>query len=1202
MTGKRKRSGCLKMVFLGFILLILSLYILLAIGFLGDAPGKLISSIVSDDEFSLVFRGLRTDIFWNTSADSVIVSTPDGLVVSVSGVQIDGNLFDYLLNEHVDQVMVDCLDIALSAEPAGPDDHTDTLDSLLSNIDNGIAVSTDRLLLKYGIITEPSGTLIDSMYLDAAVLRISDVSINVDSAGIYLPDFGRISGYGLLLMSDGEVTTDGFTGIAAPGSLLVSGILSGEEETLDVELSGSAGTSSFDIPVDVNVALEGRLSGKLSDLQADLALISGSAVLFGKPATIEADTLTADLQSVTVRNLSLQSDDIELNVDGGFEIESLTWNTSLHMTLMNTDISDYLGQMSSTDITGLISAQCSGTGSSDLSGTATVDLSSSSLELIDISAFHSDAVLADNAFSITGSAGVGGSSISFTGNGHLGPGWMPESWSLQADGQVLDLSFLGGFGTASYPDIASAYFSLTGIGSQFGMNIQGTAGVRELEIDGISLDGASFDGSMNYSARNITRGISLGMSLDGSIEILGFASDGVSADTASLEGTFGISGRNMTAEVSFLMDSLRVLSDVFHASADINLDSDDIRISDLTLAGSGERIYSADIEVERGDTTFFSIEQIRAAHSKLRVITAGGLSGFTENGTIVLDTLWLDPPVGDLAMSGILSEEKTELHLDINNFDLSSFSSFSGLPADMSGVGDFRVSYVMDTSGVQGSLVGQITAPAYGQFKMDSITADITTRDNSLDVNGIYAWHNGVRSGLQLEAGDIHAGTELALLFDKVQWLELEVNNVSDWLFYALPLPIRTMGASVSARIEYEKSDQDYTLEMQASARINRLYITLLGVELPNVNFYLNYPDTTHSGYNARLTLGSGSESTGNFSSSWQADIVSLFPFELGEYSITSSLSDMEIAIPGMGAVVCTGGVSTEGSGLNDRPVLAGKLKILGGAVGVPQPVSSSSSGGSGELPFDLSIDVTGTGDLWFRTSFADIEMAMKLRIFTLERRPTVNGYVSAVRGRITLLSRDFQITEGRVNIVQGNPPSMQLNVSAETTVRSIISHEEFVITILISGDAENPQVTLSGQSPMGQIAQEDILTLLAAGLTYSEMQQMNSSAIRSEVEDVAQSMLGSLLARNLRHEIGLDTFEISPELLSDTTSLVLNVGKYVLPDLYVSYKGDVFSADPGTFSAQYLFSSDLYIEGTTRTTIHGYLEPTLELHYTIRY
>jgi len=136
----------------------------------------------------------------------------------------------------------------------------------------------------------------------------------------------------------------------------------------------------------------------------------------------------------------------------------------------------------------------------------------------------------------------------------------------------------------------------------------------------------------------------------------------------------------------------------------------------------------------------------------------------------------------------------------------------------------------------------------------------------------------------------------------------------------------------------------------------------------------------------------------------------------------------------------------------------------------------------------------------------------------------------------------------------------------------------------------------------MGQIAQEDILTLLAAGLTYSEMQQMNSSAIRSEVEDVAQSMLGSLLARNLRHEIGLDTFEISPELLSDTTSLVLNVGKYVLPDLYVSYKGDVFSADPGTFSAQYLFSSDLYIEGTTRTTIHGYLEPTLELHYTIRY
>lgn len=1189
------------MILLGFALLVVSLYILLASGFLGDATGKIIGGIVSDESVTLIFKGLRTDIFWSTSADSVIVSDPEGLIVAVTGVQIDGSLLDYLLSRHVDQVMVDMLNIQLSPESDVQDDQPDSLISILDDIDGGIVVSTDRLLLRYGIITEPSGTLIDSMYLDASIERGVGVAVNVDSAGIDLPGFGRIGGSGLLRMSDGDVTTDGFTGFAAPGSLLISGTLYGSEETLNLEISGFAGTSSFDIPVDLSVFLDGSLRGKLSDLQVDLALSRGSAVLFGKEASFEADTLTADLSGIAVRNLSLVTDNVDLNLDGGFDIKSLGWNAAIRLNMANTDIAEYLTQISTTDVTGVISAECSGTGSSNLNGTATIDLAASTSGIVSVSMLHLDAVLSDNSFNLDGYVNNGSSKVSFTGDGHLGPGWVPESWTMQADGEIMDLSFIRDLDTVEYPDITSAFFSVNGNGTKFGINIQGTAGVRGLEMDELSAERASFNGSLNYSTRNNITGITFGMNFDGSVEVLGFVTEGVSADTASLDGTFSISNRSMTADAALLIDSLRVISDVFHTAANIKFDNDDIIIDGLTFTGSDDRIYSAEMEVEIGDTTFFKIEEIRATHSKLRVITTGGLSGFTENGTIILDTLWLDPPVGELAMSGILSEERTEMHADIVNFDFSSFSTFSGLPADMSGVGNFNVSYLMDTTGAQGSLTGKISDPAYGQFKMDSITIDVSTEDNAFNVNGIYAWNNGVRSGLQMRARDIWAGTEFALLADKIQWLELEINNIGDWLFYVLPLPVKTMGASVSARAEYEKTDEDYTFEIQASARISRLYITLLGIELPNVNFYLNYPDTTESSYNARFTLGAGSESTGDFSSSWQADIISLFPFELGDYRLSFSLFDMEIAIPGMGAVICSGALNSDGTGLEDRPVLSGKLEILEGAVGIPQPVSSSSDG-SGELPFDLSIDVAGTGALWFRTNFADIEMSLKLRIFTLERKPTVNGYVSAVRGRITLLSRDFQITEGRVNILQGNPPTMQLNVTAETTVRSVISHDEYRITILISGDVENPQVTLSADGPMGQIAQEDILTLLAVGLTYSEMQQMNSSAIRSEVENVAQTMLGNLLARNLRHEIGLDTFEISPELLSDTTSLVLNVGKYVLPDLYVSYKGDVFSADPGTFSAQYLFSSDFYVEGTSRTTIHGYQEPTLELHYTIRY
>ncbi|MFO8184670.1 MAG: translocation/assembly module TamB domain-containing protein, partial [Candidatus Aegiribacteria sp.] len=1000
----------------------------------------------------------------------------------------------------------------------------------------------------------------------------------------------------------GVVTAEDFTAVAEPGSLTVSGTLNGEDESIDLRVTGGARTSSLDLPVDLSFLLEGSLSGYLYDPRAEFRLFEGSAFLEGNTVSFSADTLMADLNQVSVRDLVLTSADASVRADGELDLETLAWNTSLFMNMSGMNLARYIPSEVQTDISGTLSASLGGTGAEGVGGAADISLTASSYGASRISGLDLNGSLHEDRFTLSGAVSAEEGTVEFSGNGGLGPGGVPQSWELSVEGQVYDLSPLGQLMPPGMPEVSSVRISLSGSGSRFGMNMSGRVGVRELEMDGLSAGRLTLNGDMSYSTGSSAGSGPADLSFRGTVDAIDLATEGVSADTTSMDGSFTMAGRSRSLEASFVVDSLRIGSEALHLQAEVQMDGNEITVDGLTLAGSGERLYSADLLVSLGDTTFAGVRNIRATHSKLRLITEGEFSAFSTNGTFVLDTLRLDPPVGSLAASGMLDGEGVRLRADVENFDLTSFSTFSGLPEEMSGVGDFSLSYSRDTAGMEGSLTGSITAPAYGQFSMDSITVDVSADDDSLRVNGIYAWRNQVRSGLQMRAGNLWDGSEPAVLAQRIRWAEVEVNNLSDWLFYVLPLPVRTMGASVSARLEYRRYNGDYLLEMQASARISRLYITVLGIELPNVNFYLNYPDTTAAGYDTRFTLGSGSPETGNFSSTWRGDIISLFPLQLGEYSIRADLSEMQIVIPGIGGVISSGNLSMEEDGLDSRPLLSGKLRILEGAVGVPQPVAASSSNGSGDMPFDLSIDVSGTSDIWFRTSFADIEMALKLRIFTLERKPTVNGTVSAVRGRITLLQRDFQIIRGTVNIIQGHPPTMQLNVEGQTVVRSAMSRREYVITVLIQGDAENPEITLTGFGPEGQIAQEDILTLLAAGLTYGEMQQMNSSAIRSEVETVAQTMLGSLLARNIRHEIGLDTFEISPELLSDSTSLVLNVGKYVLPDLYVSYKDDVFSGDAGTVSAQYLFNSDLYIEGSSRTTIHGNLEPTIELHYTIRY
>ena len=177
-------------------------------------------------------------------------------------------------------------------------------------------------------------------------------------------------------------------------------------------------------------------------------------------------------------------------------------------------------------------------------------------------------------------------------------------------------------------------------------------------------------------------------------------------------------------------------------------------------------------------------------------------------------------------------------------------------------------------------------------------------------------------------------------------------------------------------------------------------------------------------------------------------------------------------------------------------------------------------------------------------------------------------------------------------------PLQIELDIEAETRIRSSVSGAEYTITVSVTGDPENPEIALSGTGPAGVVSEQDMVTLLTAGMTYGELQQFDSTALGS----VAGNYLGQWLARSIRDDVGLDALQFSPDFSSDTTSLVVNAGKYVLPDLFVSYSSDVFSSDAGTISAQYFFNRDFFLEGSTKSTLTGSQDPSIELHYTYRY
>jgi hypothetical protein len=626
---------------------------------------------------------------------------------------------------------------------------------------------------------------------------------------------------------------------------------------------------------------------------------------------------------------------------------------------------------------------------------------------------------------------------------------------------------------------------------------------------------------------------------------------------------------------------------------------------DLSVMAPGEVEISATGSVIQGDTTLLSLRDLRASQSKLRLITGGGFDGLLVPGSLIVDSAWLMTPHGLLGLTGRTGPgDSVSVRVRLDEVDLASLASALAVPGGVSGIGDFLLDARSSSSGLTGNLTGRIYDPSFGPYFADSITVDVTMRESRLHVEGIYSWLDGRRSGITGDMDDCWSNGGFRVSLRNPADLEMEVNNWGDWVFYAMPIPMRTQGADISAHASYVRTrDGLTTLDAEAVAMADRLTVTSLGMPFSDVVLYFTHHSADTSGYNTEIKLASvGGSAYGLLSAELDIEVDSLLTAPRpGAYHFVAGFDGVRTSIGDFAAVNLSGSVYGAGTDpLETRPELTGKIVINDALVGWPHM-----RGGGGSpmpLPFDMNISLRSNRGVWFRSSLMDIELGVDVTVLTVGTYPTLGGSISSLRGKVRLLDRDFNIDTGTIEFISSVPPEARMSIMASTIVRDIMDKSDYTIWVSISGTPSDPVITLTGEGPSGSLAQEDILALLAVGLTYGELQQIDSGSIRDQLEDAAQGYLGRLLARSLREGIGLDELQLTPELLADSTSLTLDVGKYVLPDLFLSYSGDVFSTEPGTISAQYFFSRDLYITGNTKSTLHGAQEPSLELHYTFRY
>jgi translocation and assembly module TamB len=183
------------------------------------------------------------------------------------------------------------------------------------------------------------------------------------------------------------------------------------------------------------------------------------------------------------------------------------------------------------------------------------------------------------------------------------------------------------------------------------------------------------------------------------------------------------------------------------------------------------------------------------------------------------------------------------------------------------------------------------------------------------------------------------------------------------------------------------------------------------------------------------------------------------------------------------------------------------------------------------------------------------------------EERTLARGELSLKEGRYRAYGQDLTIERGRL-LFNGPPQNPNLDIRATR-----LSHDRLVTAILdLSGNLRNPRVQVSSDP---SLPEEEALAYLITGRGLAEEGPSSAAMLRQAVAAKGLEKSQEILGR-LASGLGVDEVRFEEgETLEDTALLL---GKYLSPDLYVSYAVGLFD-NQGALVTRYRLSERLRLE-----------------------
>jgi len=199
----------------------------------------------------------------------------------------------------------------------------------------------------------------------------------------------------------------------------------------------------------------------------------------------------------------------------------------------------------------------------------------------------------------------------------------------------------------------------------------------------------------------------------------------------------------------------------------------------------------------------------------------------------------------------------------------------------------------------------------------------------------------------------------------------------------------------------------------------------------------------------------------------------------------------------------------------------------------------------------------------------------------------TASGELSISDGRYEAYGQKLTIRTGRLLFAGGAVTEPGLDIEA---VRKPAA--DVLVGVRARGKLRAPKFTVFSEPAMSQSAQLSWLVLgrpLGGGTSDSERSRLQTAALMLGMSG------GESIGKRLGDELGLDEVSVGSEAGEDVNQASLLVGKYLTPDLFVSYGIGLFEA-VSTLRLRYTLSSRWKLVGATSAT-----ESSADLIYEIK-